>query len=140
MSASVSPRALHNVVYSAYRNLSEPVILVIIGVIPVHLLACARQTVYHRKKDADIKVKWWMDQHFSDWQPSWDADSRGCESWKFISNVISFLIHLSKYSCGRWYAQRPNHFLDIGVFDSGNLAETMFVEGHTWNGVAHIIY
>lgn len=76
-------------VASAYRTVSEPAIMVIAGVVPVHLLARERQAIYRRMSEVgrDTAAAEERERTFRDWQNSWDAETRGRWTARLIPQV-----------------------------------------------------
>jgi len=76
-------------VASAYRTVSEPAVLVIAGVIPIHLLARERQAIYRRRAEANRATVATEEREHTlvEWQTSWEADPRGRWTARLIPDV-----------------------------------------------------
>ena len=79
-------------VASAYRTVSEPAVMVIAGVLPIHHLARERQVIYRRKAEGrDIVAREERDRSFERWQREWEAESRGRWTFTLIPDVRTWV-------------------------------------------------
>lgn len=63
---------------SAYRTVSEPAVMVLAGVVPVHLLARERQVIYRRRDEGDRAAVAAEEREntLTAWQASWEVETR----------------------------------------------------------------
>lgn len=80
-------------VASAYRTVSEPAVLVIAGVIPIHLLARERRAIFLRKveQNREAIAKEERTRTLQVWQQSWEEETRGRWTATLIPEIEPWL-------------------------------------------------
>ena len=77
--------ALH--ITSAYRTVSAPAILVIVGTIPVDLLAAKRMEIYNTKSAGNHIIGQFREDNIAKWQRRWNVEDRRKYTARFIKDI-----------------------------------------------------
>lgn len=77
----------------AYRTVSEPAILVLTGVIPIHLMASERKRIFDRREeDNRSRIAKEEREHTMDsWQELWTAEHRGRWTARLVPNIQTWM-------------------------------------------------